>query len=103
MFQGGQSAICGIPAACILHGSQSIVRDLPQDLRRKCSLTNGNEETVFTQLTLQAGAFRDSSAFNNGTEVLLQRFAERQRVRILSVSSGEKKECQSSGIAVRTA
>ena len=94
----------GIPAVCIPPGSHLIVRDIPQDLQRKCGLKSHIGEAVFTQLTVEEGAFRDAIRFNNGTEVLLQRFAEGQRVRVLSVSSGEEETApEYCGITVRTA
>ncbi len=94
----------GIPAVCIPPGSHLIVRDIPQDLQRKCGLKSHIGEAVFTQLTVEEGAFRDAVRFNNGTEVLLQRFAEGQRVRVLSVSSGEEETAPEYwGVTVRTA
>jgi len=94
----------GISAVCIPPGSHLIVRDISQDLQRKCGLTNHTGEAVFTQLTVEEGAFRDAVRFNSGTEVLLQRFAEGQRVRVLSVSSDEGETApEFRGITVRTA
>ena len=94
----------GIPAVCIPPGSHLIVRDIPQNLQRQCGLRSHTGEAVFTQLAVQAGTFRDAVRFNNGTEVLLQRFAKGQRVRVLSVSSDEQETApEYSGISMRTA
>jgi hypothetical protein len=94
----------GFPAVCIPPGSHLIVHDIPQDLQRTCGLTSRTGAAVFTQLTAQAGAFRDAVRFNNGTQVLLQRLAEGQRVRVLSVSSNEEEPApEHSGITLRTA
>lgn len=94
----------GIPAVCIPPGSHLIVRDIPQDLQYKCGLGSNTGKAVFTQLAVQAGAFRDAIRFNNGTEVLLQRFAKGQRVRVLSVASNEEEMTpEYSGVSVRTA
>jgi hypothetical protein len=93
-----------VPAVCIPPGSRLIVRDIPQELQRTCGLANHIGEAVFTQLTVEACAFRDAVRFNNGTEILLQSFAEGQRVRVLSVSSDEEEtEPEYSGITVGTA
>jgi hypothetical protein len=94
----------GIPAVCIPPGSHLIVRDIPQELQRQYGLRSHIGEAVFTQLSVEAGAFRDAVRFNNGAEVLLQRFAEGQRVRVLSASSGEEETApEYSGITVQTA
>ncbi len=81
-----------IPAICIPPGARLIVRDIPRDLQRTFGLRNDMEEAIFTQQTATADNYRDALRFNNGTEVLLQRLAEGQRVRVLSVSSSEEWE-----------
>jgi len=81
-----------IPAVCIPPGTRLIVRDIPPNLQFGCSLRLDFEEAVFTQLTAAVDTFRDAIRFNNGSEVLLNRFAEGQRVRVLDVSSGEEQE-----------
>ena len=80
----------------IIHRFQArlIIRDIPRSLQRAYGLRSDMEEAVFTQLAAAAESYRDAVRFNNGTEVLLQRFAEGQRVRVLSVSSGEEWESQ---------
>ena len=83
-----------IPAICIPPGARLIVRDIPRDLQQTFSLRNDMEEAIFTQQTATADDYRDAFRFNNGTEVLLQRLAEGQRVRVLSVSSSEDWEPQ---------
>lgn len=79
-----------ISAVCIPPGARLIVRDIPANLQFGCSLRGDFEEAVFTQLTAAVNTFRDAIRFNNGSEVLLNRFAEGQRVRVLDVSSGEE-------------
>jgi hypothetical protein len=81
-----------IPAVCIPPGARLIVRDIPQALQRTFGLRNDMEEAIFTQVTATADSYRDALRFNNGTEVLLQRLAEGQRVRVLNVSSSEEWE-----------
>jgi hypothetical protein len=71
-------------------GTRLIVRDIPLNLQFECGLREDFEEAVFTQLTADVNAVRDAVRFNNGSEVLLNRFAEGQRVRVLDLSSGEE-------------
>jgi hypothetical protein len=49
----------------------------------------GVEEVTFTQLTAAENRYRDAVRFPNGVEILLQDFAEGQRVRVLDLSSAE--------------
>jgi hypothetical protein len=69
-----------------------IVRDIPANLQFGFGLRGDYEEAVFTQLTAAVDTFRDAVRFNNGTEVLLNRLTEGQRVRVLDVSAGEEQE-----------
>jgi hypothetical protein len=48
-------------------------------------------EAVFTQITAAVNTLRDAVRFQNGSEVLLQRFAEGQRVRVLTLASAEER------------
>jgi len=81
-----------IPAVCIPPGTRLIVRDIPANLQFGFGLRGDYEEAVFTQLTAAVDTFRDAVRFNNGTEVLLNRLTEGQRVRVLDVSAGEEQE-----------
>jgi hypothetical protein len=79
-----------ILAVCIPPGARLLVRDIPAKLRRECGIQKDLEEAVFTQITAAENTYRDAVRFPNGIEVLLQRFAEGQRVRVLSLSSAEE-------------
>jgi hypothetical protein len=81
-----------IPAVCIPPGARLLVQDIPLALRRECGFQEGAEEAFFTQLTAAANTFRDAVCFKNGVVVLLQRFAEGQRVRVLDLSSTDDQE-----------
>lgn len=81
-----------IPAVCIPPGARLLIRDIPAKLQHECGLQEDVEEAVFTQTTAAVNTFRDAVRFHNGTEVLLQRFAEGQRVRVLDLSSLDEKE-----------
>ncbi|MDQ2944989.1 MAG: hypothetical protein M3Y27_03450 [Acidobacteriota bacterium] len=61
-------------------------------MQRECGFQEEAEEAVFTQITAAVNTFRDAVRFQNGVEVLLQRFAEGQRVRVLDLSSAEDRE-----------
>jgi hypothetical protein len=73
-------------------GARLLVRDTPTELQRECGFQKDVEEAAFTQITAAVNTFRDAVRFQNGTEVLLQRFAEGQRVRVLTLSSAEEQE-----------
>ena len=79
-----------IPAVCIPPGARLLVRDIPAELQRECGFQKDVEKADFTQITAAVNTFRDAVRFQNGTEVLLQRFAEGQRVRVLTLSSAEE-------------
>lgn len=86
-----------IPAVCIPPGARLLVRDIPAQLQRECDLQSTVERAVFTQTTAAVNTFRDALRFHTGKEVLLQRFAEGQRVRVLHLSSAEERETEQTG------
>ena len=95
-----------IPAVCIPPGARLLVRDVPAKLQQECCLRAAMEEAVFTQRTAAVNTFRDAVLFQNGIEVLLQRFAEGQRVRVLTLSSAEEQgsgSMEQRGISMRAA
>jgi len=69
-----------------------LVQDIPPKLQQQCGFQEESEEAVFTQITAAVNTFRDAVRFQNGVEVLLQRLAEGQRVRVLDLSSAEDRE-----------
>ena len=81
-----------IPAVCIPPGARLLVRDIPAKLQHECGFQDGVKEAVFTQVSAVVNTFRDAVRFQNGAEVLLQRFDEGQRVRVLDLSSAEEQE-----------
>jgi hypothetical protein len=61
---------------------------------------------VFTQITAAENTYRDAVRFRNGFEVLLQRFVEGQRVRVLSLSAAEEQgsgRMEQHGVSMRVA
>lgn len=72
-------------AVCIAPGAQLLMRDISHELQRSIRV-GPVEEVVFTQLSAEAHAYRDAVRFSNGSEVLLQRLKEGQRVRVLRLS-----------------
>ncbi len=77
-------------AVCIPPGAHLLVRNIPVKLQRECGFLEEAEEAVFTQITADAGAFRDAVRFQNGVVVLLQRLKEGQTVRVLDLSSADE-------------
>lgn len=95
-----------IPAVCIPPGTRLLVRDIPANLRRECGIQKDIEEAVFTQITAAENTYRDAVRFPNGFEVLLQRFAEGQRLRVLSLSAAEEQgsgRVEQHGVSMRVA
>lgn len=72
-------------AVCIPHGAQLMLRDIPERLQRGLGV-NEEETVTFVQMSADAGRHRDGIRFNNGLQVLLQRFSEGQRARVLSLA-----------------
>jgi hypothetical protein len=76
------------PAVCVPPGARLLLRDIPAHLQHQFDV-GGTEEVTFVQQSLTAFQYRDAVRFNNGREVLLQRFQCGQRVDVLSLSSGD--------------
>ena len=81
-----------IPAVCVPPGARLLVRDIPARLQHECGFQDDVKEAVFTQVTAAVNSFRDAVRFENGVEVLLQRFNEGQRVHVLDLSSAEEQD-----------
>ena len=61
-----------------------MLRDIPE--RLQSSLGIGTEEEVtFVQVGMDAGRHRDAVRFRNNQELLLQRLAEGQRARVITL------------------
>lgn len=72
-------------AVCIPPGASLLLRDIPEKMQQIFCLQGPVQEVTFTQLGTVG--FRDAVRFRNGTEVLLQRLSEGQRVRVLALSA----------------
>lgn len=71
-------------AVCIPPGAQLALRDIPSRLQSSLGLRM-EEEVVFVQVGMDAGRHRDAVRFRNNQELLLQRLAEGQRARVISM------------------
>ena len=71
-------------AVCIPPGAQLVLRDIPARLQSSLGLKM-EEEVVFVQVGMDAGRHRDAVRFRNNQELLLQRLAEGQRARMVSM------------------
>jgi hypothetical protein len=71
-------------AVCIPPGAQLVLRDIPARLQSGLGL-GLEEEVVFVQTGMDAGRHRDAVRFRNNQELLLQRLAEGQRARVVSL------------------
>ncbi|HLK49000.1 MAG TPA: hypothetical protein VKT49_12745 [Bryobacteraceae bacterium] len=75
-------------AVCIPHGSQLRLSDIPERIQQKLGV-GAEEEVTFIQLSADVGRHRDGIRFANGQEILLQRMAEGQHARVLSLTLRE--------------
>ena len=75
-------------AVCIPHGSRLRLNNIPERLQQQLGV-NAEEDIVFIQRSADAGRHRDGIRFPNGQEVLLQRLAEGQRARVVSLLLAE--------------
>ena len=71
-----------VPAVCIPPGTALLLKDIPKRLQRELGVTAA--EIVVSTHCETAPAHRDSVRFRNGGEILLQRLATGQRVRVLA-------------------
>jgi hypothetical protein len=68
-----------------------VLQDIPPRLQSGLGL-GAEEEVVFVQTSMDAGRHRDAVRFHNNQEVLLQRLAEGQRARVLSLGGTSSPE-----------
>jgi hypothetical protein len=71
-------------AVCIPPGARLVLRDIPARLQSSLGI-RAEEEVVFVQIGMDAGRHRDAVRFGNNQELLLQRLAEGQRARMVSL------------------
>lgn len=71
-------------AVCIPPGARLVLRGIPSRLQSELGLQM-EEEVVFVQIGMDAGRHRDAVRFANNQELLLQRLAEGQRARVVSL------------------
>ena len=77
-----------VPAVCVPPGARLILQDIPAYMQRDLKI-GPVEEVVFTQRTAAVNTHRDAIRFKDGREVRLQELCEGQRVKVLSLSSGQ--------------
>jgi len=76
-------------AVCVPPGARLLLRDIPGETQKVLRI-GPEEEVTFTQLTAEANAYRDAIRFDSGTELLLQKLREGQRIRILRLAADEQ-------------
>ena len=72
-------------AVCVPPGARLLVRDIPANFQRFYN-ARPVEEVTFTQFSTAENTHRDAIRLDNGTEILLQRLRQGQRVRVLQLS-----------------
>ena len=68
-----------------------MLHDIPEHLQRQLGV-GAEEHVTFIQTSAEAYRYRDAVRFRNGPEILLQSLNCRQRVRIISLGSGDVRE-----------
>lgn len=76
------------PAVCVPPGARLRLRDIPEAMQRRFSVS-AVEEVTFVQLSAEAFIHRDAVRFANSQEILLQRLPCGQRVDVLSLGGVE--------------
>jgi hypothetical protein len=76
-----------------------VLRDIPARLQSSLGLKM-EEEVVFVQVGMDAGRHRDAVRFRNNQELLLQRLAEGQRARLVSMG-GDDASVESEALGIR--
>lgn len=76
-------------AVCIPPGARLLLSDISEDVQKSFSV-GASEEVTFTQLTATPNRYRDAVRFANGSEILLQRLNQGQRVKVLQLSLVEE-------------
>ncbi len=71
-------------ALCIPPGARLDLRDIPERLQSSLGVGT-EEEVIFVQIGMDAGRHRDAVRFRNNQELLLQRLAEGQRARVITL------------------
>ncbi|HLW75849.1 MAG TPA: hypothetical protein VKS01_02670 [Bryobacteraceae bacterium] len=77
-----------IPAICIPPGAHLILRDIPEDLQKRCRVSS-EAGVTFTQLTAEVNTYRDAIRFPNGIQLRLQDLREGMHVEVLSLATVE--------------
>jgi hypothetical protein len=77
-----------VPAVCVPPGARLLLIGVQRSVQQKAGV-GAVEAVTFTQVTAAANRYRDAVRFPNGMEILLQDFAEGQRVRVFDLSSAE--------------
>ena len=75
-----------IPAICIPPGARLIIRDIPEDLQRRCRVS-AMEDVTFTQISAEINTYRDAIRFANGIQLRLQDLREGMRVDVLALAA----------------
>src|SRR5215471_12452683 len=76
-------------AVCIPPGARLTLMDIPRRLQQQYGLSP-TEQVTFIQTSATPGRHRDGVRFRNNQEILLQYFAEGQRVMVLSTCGSEE-------------
>lgn len=80
-----------VPAVCVPPGARLLLIGVQRAIQQRAAV-GAIEEVTFTQLTFSENRYRDAMRFHNGIEILLQDFAEGQRVRVLDLSLSEPRQ-----------
>ncbi|MGA8593460.1 MAG: hypothetical protein WB676_01840 [Bryobacteraceae bacterium] len=89
------------PVVCIPPGARLRLDGLPEIFKDQFDLSS-SEEATFTELSAEANRHRDALCFNNSAILLLELLAEGQRVKVLRLSSLERRRARSGPDPSRT-
>ncbi len=78
-----------IPSILVPPGARLLVGDIPLRRQIEWRVCGETQAAIAIMIPLDNASFGDAIGFSNGTVVLLGRFVEGQRVRVLASSSEE--------------
>ena len=88
-----------VPAVCIPPGASLRLMDISAKLQRQFGI-GAEEEVTFTQLTATENTYRDAVRFSNGSQMLLQRLSDGQRVRVVMLGQADATDLAEPGALI---
>jgi len=89
MREDPRAAAQNVPAVCVPPGARLQLSGIPAPMQQRYGVES-REEVTFAQLTAEPFRYRDAMRFDNGAEILIQKFSEGIRVEVLQLALNEE-------------